>query len=206
VNEWVFSVGGMILTGENWSTGRETLCRVGRRWMNVYWALVEWYRQGKPEVLGEKHYVAWVVDEWMGMEHWWNGTDRRNLKYWGRNLATLPTTNPTRTVLSRTPLSMLLLNTCTLNADGVFVLCANWGWNIQHKMVAQNPSQYLPMWGGGAECMVRFRFHFQAVSLGPPLGFIIGFASCSFMPVLLSFLSSFTNRLRPSGYYTYLQV
>jgi len=78
VNQWVWSVGGMILTGENWSTGRETLYSVGGRWMNGYGALVEWYWQGKTEVLGEKHYIVWVVGEWMGMEHWWNGTDREN--------------------------------------------------------------------------------------------------------------------------------
>ena len=28
------------------------------------------------EVLGEKHYTAWVVDGWMSVEQWWNGTDR----------------------------------------------------------------------------------------------------------------------------------
>jgi hypothetical protein len=28
------------------------------------------------EVLGEKHYTVWVVDGWMSMEQWWNGTDR----------------------------------------------------------------------------------------------------------------------------------
>ena len=44
--------------------------------MNGYGALVEWYWQGKTEVLGEKHYTASLVDEWMGMEHWWNDTDR----------------------------------------------------------------------------------------------------------------------------------
>ena len=33
---------------------------------------------GETEVLGEKHYIEWVVGEWMGMEHWWNGTDRGN--------------------------------------------------------------------------------------------------------------------------------
>ena len=66
----------MLLTGENWSTGRETLYSVGGRWMNGYGALVEWYWQGKTEVLGDKHYIVWVVGEWMGMEHWWNGTDR----------------------------------------------------------------------------------------------------------------------------------
>ena len=30
------------------------------------------------ELLGGKHYTAWVVDEWMSMEHWWNDTDRGN--------------------------------------------------------------------------------------------------------------------------------
>ena len=56
----------------NWSIGRETLYSVGGRWMNGYGALVEWYWQGKTEVLGEKYYIAWVVGEWMDMEHWWN--------------------------------------------------------------------------------------------------------------------------------------
>ena len=83
---WVWSVGGMILTGENWSARRETLYSVGGRWMNGYGALVEWYWQGKTEVLGEKHYIAWVVGEWMGMECWWNGTDRGKQKYWERNI------------------------------------------------------------------------------------------------------------------------
>ena len=31
--------------------------------MNVYGAMVESYRQEKSELLGEKHYTAWVVDE-----------------------------------------------------------------------------------------------------------------------------------------------
>jgi len=87
VNEWVWSIGGMVLTGEISSTGRETLYSVGGRWMNVYGALVEWYWQGKTEVLGEKHYIAWVVGEWMGMEHWWNGIGKGKLKYWERNLS-----------------------------------------------------------------------------------------------------------------------
>jgi len=47
MNEWVWSIGGMILTGET-------------------------------QVLGEKHYISLVVDEWMSMEHWWNDTDRGN--------------------------------------------------------------------------------------------------------------------------------
>ena len=46
MNEWVWSNGGMILTGENWSTGRKTLYSVGFRWMNEYGAMVEWYWQG----------------------------------------------------------------------------------------------------------------------------------------------------------------
>ena len=48
--------------------------------------MVEWYWQGKTEVLGEKHYTACVVDEWMSMEQWWNDTDRGKLKYWEKNI------------------------------------------------------------------------------------------------------------------------
>ena len=62
MNEWVWSNGGMILTGET-------------------------------EVLGEKHYTAWVVDKWMSTEQWWNDTDRGNLKYWERNLSQLQFVN-----------------------------------------------------------------------------------------------------------------
>ena len=75
MNEWVWSNGGMILTVEDWSTGRKTLYSVGGRWMIEYGAMVEWYWQGKTEVQGEKHYTAWVVDGWMSMEQWWNDTD-----------------------------------------------------------------------------------------------------------------------------------
>jgi hypothetical protein len=35
----------------NWSTGRKTLYSVGGRWMDEYGATVEWYWQGKPEVI-----------------------------------------------------------------------------------------------------------------------------------------------------------
>ena len=31
---------------------------------------------GETEVLGEKHYTAWVVDGWMSVAQWWNDTDR----------------------------------------------------------------------------------------------------------------------------------
>ena len=41
---------------------------------------------GETEVLGEKHYTVWVVDGWMCMEQWWNGTDRGKLKCWERNI------------------------------------------------------------------------------------------------------------------------
>ena len=55
MNEWVWSIGGMVLTGEIWSTGRKTLFSLGGRWMNGHGALVEWNLQGKTEILGEKH-------------------------------------------------------------------------------------------------------------------------------------------------------
>ena len=32
------------------------------------------------------YYIAPVMDEWMGMEHWWNDTDRGKLKYWEQNI------------------------------------------------------------------------------------------------------------------------
>jgi len=83
---WVWSNGGMILTGENWSAGGKTLYSVGGRWMDEYGAMVKWFSQGKTEILEEKHYTAWVVDGWMCVEQWWNGTDREKLKYWEKNI------------------------------------------------------------------------------------------------------------------------
>ena len=80
MNEWVWSNGGMILTGENLSTGIKTLYSVGGKWMNEYGGMVEWYWQGKTEVLGEKHYTAWTVDEGMCVKQWWNYTDRTKEK------------------------------------------------------------------------------------------------------------------------------
>jgi len=41
---------------------------------------------GETEVLGEKHYTAWVVDGWMCVEQLWNGTDRGKLKCWEKNI------------------------------------------------------------------------------------------------------------------------
>jgi hypothetical protein len=87
MNEWVWSIGGMILTGENWSTGRRTLYSVCGRWVNEYGEMVEWYWQGKTEVLGEEHYTACVLDEWMSMEHWWNDTDKEKPKYSEKSLS-----------------------------------------------------------------------------------------------------------------------
>ena len=86
MDEWVWSNGGMMLTVENLSTGRKTLYCVGGSWMNEYGAMVEWYWQGKSEVLGEKNYRVWVVDGWMSTEQWWNDTDRVKLKYWEKNI------------------------------------------------------------------------------------------------------------------------
>ena len=82
---WVWSNGGMILTGENWTTGRK-IYSLGGRWMDEYGAMVEEYWQGKTEVMGEKYYAVWVVDRWMCVEQWWNDTDRGKLKYWEKTL------------------------------------------------------------------------------------------------------------------------
>ena len=54
--------------------------------MDEYGAIVEWYWQGKTEVLGEKYYTVWVVDGWMSMEQWWNDTDKGKLKYRENNI------------------------------------------------------------------------------------------------------------------------
>jgi hypothetical protein len=86
MNEWVWSNGGMMLTGENWSTERKTLYSVGGEWMNDYGALVEWFWQGKPEILLEKSYTVWVVYEWMSMKQGWNDTDPGKLKYEEKNI------------------------------------------------------------------------------------------------------------------------
>ena len=61
MDDWVWSNGGMILTGENWSTWRKTLYSVGGRWMIEYGAMVELYWQGKTEFweqnLFHRHFV-----------------------------------------------------------------------------------------------------------------------------------------------------
>ena len=97
MDEFVWSNGGVILTGEtevlgeklytvwvvdwwkfmehwlintdreNRYNGRKILFSVGGRWMNAYgelWNDTDWVT----EVLGEKHSILWMVDEWMSME------------------------------------------------------------------------------------------------------------------------------------------
>ena len=75
VRRW--SNGGMILTGENSSTGGKTLYSVGGRWMNEYGAMVEWYWQGKTEVLGEKTLYSvggrWINEYGAMVEWYWQG-------------------------------------------------------------------------------------------------------------------------------------
>ena len=142
-------------------------------------------------------YGALVVCYWLG-----------KTENWERNLATLPTTNPTRTVLSlsRPTLSAQRLNACAVDCDG----CNCTLRQLRLKYSTQNgcpkPQPRSAHVGRGRSTYGSFWFHFQAVSLGPPLGFVTGFASCPFVPVSLSFLSFFMSRLKPSGHYTYRQV
>ena len=86
---WMDQYGAMVelyWQGKLNCTGRKSLYSMGGRWMDEYGAMVEWYWQVKIEVLGEKHYTAWVVDGWMSMGQWRNGTERRKLKYWEKNI------------------------------------------------------------------------------------------------------------------------
>ena len=84
--ERVWSNGGMIMTGENWSAGRKELYSVGGRWTNDYGAMVELYWQGTIERLGEKNYTVCVVEGWKSMEQRWNDFDRGKLKWWEKNI------------------------------------------------------------------------------------------------------------------------
>ena len=98
---WVWSNGGMILTGEtevlvekyytvlvvdgcinmeqwwndtdrgNWNNWRKTLYSVDGRWMDEYGAMVEWYWQGKLKYWEKNLFKVWVIDGWMSMEQWW---------------------------------------------------------------------------------------------------------------------------------------
>jgi len=41
------------------------------------------------EILGEKHFRAWVVVDWMSIGQWGNDTDIGKLKYWEKNVTEL---------------------------------------------------------------------------------------------------------------------
>jgi hypothetical protein len=97
---WLWSIGGMVLTGET-------------------------------EALGEKHYTASVVDEWMSTEQWWNGTDRGNWST-GRKTchsANLSTTNFTRTDLGSNP---------DLRCERPTTKCLNHGTTLVHLGHVEN--------------------------------------------------------------------
>jgi hypothetical protein len=64
--------------------------------------MVEWYWQGKTEVLGEKHCTVWVAGEWMSMEQWCRIADRE-LKQLQCPIAIMFITNPTYTGLGFEP-------------------------------------------------------------------------------------------------------
>ena len=73
MNDWVWNIGGMILTGETEVLGEKPYTAlVVDEWMGME----HWWNgtDGGIEILGEKHYTASVVDEWLSMEHWWNDT------------------------------------------------------------------------------------------------------------------------------------
>ena len=81
MNEWVWSNSGMIMTGENWSTGRKTLYSISDRWMD------NWMNE-------------WINDEWI----WSNGRvvlTGENQSTWNKafHSASLYPTKPTWTGL-----------------------------------------------------------------------------------------------------------
>ena len=85
MNKWVWSIGGMILTGETEVLGeKHYTALVADEWISMELWWIDTDRE--TEVLGEKHYTAWVADEWMSMEYWWNDTDRGELKCWEKNI------------------------------------------------------------------------------------------------------------------------
>jgi len=86
MNNWERNIGGMILTEKNGRIGRKTLYNVSGIWKNEYGKLVEWFWRGKTNVLGEKFYTTWMVDEWMSVEHWRNDNDNGKRKYWEKKV------------------------------------------------------------------------------------------------------------------------
>jgi len=77
MDEWVWSIGGMILTGETEVLGEKyyTAC-VEDEWISMeHW----WNNNDRGNwSTGRKTLYSVVEDEWMSMEHWWNDTDRGN--------------------------------------------------------------------------------------------------------------------------------
>ena len=75
---WVWSNGGMILTGETWSIGRKTLYSVGGRWMNGWvWSNGGMILTGENWSIGRKTLYSvggrWM-DEYIAMVEWyWQG-------------------------------------------------------------------------------------------------------------------------------------
>jgi len=103
VHGWIWRNGGMLITGEDWSTGKKILYTVGGRWMDMeqwwndtdrgklkYWeknilqfecwmdgyrAKVEWHWQGKLKYW-EKNIIRrrWWMDGYGAMVEWyWQG-------------------------------------------------------------------------------------------------------------------------------------
>ena len=71
----VWSNGGIILIGENWSNGREPLYSIGGRWKNEYGAMVEWFWKGKFKCW-EKMYSmcgSWMEEYGAIVEWYWQG-------------------------------------------------------------------------------------------------------------------------------------
>jgi hypothetical protein len=71
--------------------------------MNEYGAMVEWYWQGKTEVMGEKLYAAWVVNGWMRMEQWCNNNDSGKQKCLVQNVLLVVSENRTHPSAARSP-------------------------------------------------------------------------------------------------------
>ena len=107
MNEWVFSNVGMILTGENWSIGRKTLYGVGGRWMNMYGAMVEWYWQGKTNILGFKLVTVPLRPPQIAHAFAWDWTKASNV--WGRRLTPLAVAWPWRSAVAGRKIFLILL-------------------------------------------------------------------------------------------------
>ena len=67
----------MVLTGEL-KCWEKNIIQCEWQMDGYVWSKGGMVLTGETEVLGEKNYTVWVVDGWMSMEQWWNGTDRGN--------------------------------------------------------------------------------------------------------------------------------